>query len=378
MNKNKNIAQYKRITETIKRRIIKGKYTAEEKMPSENELLKEFKVSKHTLLKALNALTNQGIIIRKQGSGTFVSLSMNERKNKKIAVIVYHSDNPYYSKIIKGIECYAAQKGFGIILCNSMGNIGKENEYIERFMDEVDGFIISPMVENSEYSTGIRNISESEMPLALISNTAVNQLTFRMNYVIPDDCTGGFLAGKHLAECGYKKLRLLACKEHMGNETLKERLKGFKLALIQYGIPFDSSMIIATSSNDPDNGYMQDGYKAASEIACLCKDEPYGIFALGDSMAIGLMKGLRELGIKVPEQIGMCGFDDIELSSQWGIELTTIAQNAIAIGEKSAEIITETLENPAEDISTRHIVVPVTLKARGTTVNLKSIGVQNE
>lgn len=368
-----NTAQHKRITEIIKRRIIKGAYTADEKMPSENDLVKEFKVSKHTLLKALNALINQGVIIRKQGSGTFVSPSVDGRKNKKIAVIVYHSDNPYYSKIIRGIENYASSKGYGIILCNSRGGAEKENEHIERFADEVDGFIISPTEENSQYSAGVKNIFESEMPLVLVSNTTVNQLTNLANYVIPDDCMGGFLAGKHLAECGYKKIVMLICKGNIERETVRERLKGFKLALVQYGISFDDSMIIGTSDNDPDNGYMQDGYKAAPEIARIAEDSSCGVFTMGDSMAIGLLKGLRELGINVPGQIGICGFDDIELASQWGVELTTIAQDTIAIGEKSAGIITEILEHPAESIPPRHIIVPVTLKARKTTGNLKNI-----
>jgi len=368
MNIKQNKAQHKRIADIIKRRIAKGKYTIEEKMPSENELLKEFKVSKLTLLKALNALVHQGIIFRKQGSGTFVAPTVSGRKNKKIAVIVYHSDNPYYSKIIKGIENYASQKGLGVILCNSKGDIKKENEYIERFMDEVDGFIISPVEKKSEYSDGIKNIFDSEMPLALLSDTIVNQLTALVNYVVPDDCTGGFLAGKHLAECGYKRIGMLVCKGNMEKETLKERLKGFKLALLQYGIPFDSSLIFETSNDDPDNGYMQDGYKAAPVIANFCKDGPAGIFTLGDSMAIGLLKGLRELGINIPGQVGICGFDDIELASH--IELTTIAQNAVDIGEKSAEILTKILESPDEDISPQHIVVPVVLKVRKTTARI--------
>ena len=371
MNIKLNKAKHKRIADIIKRRIAKGKYTIEEKMPSENELLKEFDVSKQTLLKALNALTHQGFIVRRQGSGTFVAPSVTERKNKKIAVIVYHSDNPYYSKIIKGIENYASQKGLWMVLCNSKGDIETENECIERFMDEVDGFIICPAEEKSEYSNGIKNIFESEMPLSLISTTIVNQLTALVNYVISDNCMGGFIAGKHLAECGYKRIGMLACKGHMEKEIIKERLKGFKLALFQYGIPFDSSMIFETSNADPDNGYMLDGYKAAPAISNFCKDNPAGIFTMGDSMAIGLLKGLRELGINIPEQVGICGFDDIELASQWNIELTTIAQNTVDIGDKSAEIIAEILENPAADIPPQHIIVPVELKARKTTVRIK-------
>lgn len=357
---------HRRITDILKQRILKGKYPSDGKLPSENELVKEFKVSKHTLLKALNALINQGLIIRKQGCGTFVAPAVNERQNRRIGVIVYHSDSPYYSKIIRGIEDYASQKGFGVILCNSTGDMGKESRYIERFMDEVDGFIVCPVEEKSEYSDGIKIIIESEVPLTLVSHIAVNQLTASTNYVIPDNCTGGFLAGKHLAECGYKKLAILVC-EAIERESMRERLKGFKLALLQYGIPFEASMIIEASNNDAEHGYMQNGYDSAPEIMRFCGKETCGIFAVGDSLGIGLFKGLKELGANVPEQIGICGFDDIALASQWDIGLTTVAQDAAFIGRKSAEIIIENIENSGKHMPSSHIVVPVELKKRKTT-----------
>ena len=359
--------QHRRITEIIKRRIVKGKYNASHKMPSENELLKEFNVSKNTLLKALNALINQGYIIRKQGSGTFVAPSVEERRNKKIAVIAYHADNPYYSKIIRAVEDHAFLKGFGVVLCNSKGSSEKESEYVERFISQVDGFIVSPAEQNAEYSTGIRNIVESETPLVLISHTNLNQLTSRTNYVIPDNCAGGFLAGKHLTECGYEKIKILLIGDLMTREDIKERIKGFRLAMMQAGIPFDDSSILKSQGTDPDNGYMKDAYDMSAKIAAEAENSSVGVFTITDQIAIGLLKGLRERGIDVPGQVGICGFDDIELSSQWGIDLTTIAQDVSRIGKCSAEIIFSILENPEDNPPLQQMVLPVELKIRKTT-----------
>ncbi len=362
-------AQHRRITDILKRRVLRGQFSEGGKLPSENELLKEFTVSKHTLLKALDALINQGVIIRKQGSGTFVAPSVCAHGNRRIAVIVYHSDSPYYSKIIKGVESYASQKGYGMILCNSRGDISAESRFVERFIDEVDGFIICPAEEKSEYSAGVRSLYESEVPLALVSNTAVNQLTVLSNYVIPDNCTGGFLAGKHLAECGYEKIGILLC-EDLEKETIRERLKGFKLALVQYGIPFSDSMMLDASSDDPEHGYMQNGYDSAAKVIGFANGGTCGIFAVGDSLAIGLLKGLKEKGVSIPGQIGICGFDDIELASQWDISLTTVAQDAEQIGEKAAEIIIDAVAQLDENRVARHIVVPVELRVRKTTAKM--------
>jgi GntR family transcriptional regulator of arabinose operon len=365
-----NKAQYKRIAEIIKRRIIKGKYTVAEKMPSENELLKEFKVSKHTLLKSLNALINQGYIVRRQGSGTFVAPALEEGRNRRICLIAYHSDNPYYSKIIKAVEEFAFERGFGVVLCNSSGSAEKENEYVERFMDEVDAFIVCPSQDEAGYSMGVKAIIDTEVPLVFVSHTAFDQLTVRCNYVIPDNCAGGFLAGKHLLECRYEKKLFLVNREHFEKENIKERFKGFKLAMTQDNAAFDDSCIVFCGSRDPENGYMLDGYAIADEIAALAQDSSAGVFALGDQMAIGLMKGLRERGVNVPKEVGICGFDDIELASQWGIELTTIAQNAGTIGRRASEILFSILDDPFNEHKPQQTIVPVELVSRKTTVKL--------
>lgn len=361
--------QHRRITEIIKRRIIKGYYDAALKMPSENEMLKEFSVSKNTLLKSLNALVNQGYIIRKQGSGTFVAPSADRHKNKKIAVIAYHSDNPYYSKIIRAIEDHAFQKGFGLVLCNSKASTEKESEYVARFIDEVDGFIISPAGQNDEYSDGVRNIMESETPLVLVSHTNLNQLTNRASYVVSDNCAGGFLAGKHLAECGYETMKILLIGNLVQREDIKERIKGFRLAMMQYNIAFDDSCILRTTEKDPDNGYAKDAYDISGEVAAASANSSIGVFAITDQLAIGLLRGLKERSIAVPERVGICGFDNVELASQWGIELTTIAQDSHQIGEKAAEILFSFLENPADPPPPRQLTLPVELKVRRTTRN---------
>jgi len=181
-----------------------------------------------------------------------------------------------------------------------------------------------------------------------------------------DDCSGAFIATQHLIDCGCRNIRLLTTSDVLNGDCGMERLRGFKFALAQHKIDFDENMIIKISSDDPFNGYENDAYLAGKEIqlprGCT------GIFSC-DSMAIGLMRALKERGIKIPDNVKICGFDDIDLARQWGIELTTIAQKRGKMGEMAAETTLEKLRNPGSPVS--QVTVPVDLVTRTTTKKIK-------
>lgn len=362
-----SIPQYQKIKTAIKSRIRKGVYKPGTMLPSENELVREFNVSKHTVLKALSELINENLIYRKQGKGTFASEAGPTLK-KQIAVIVFHSDNPYYSKVVKGIVQKMSDESFNVFLANSEGLPEKETEHIKRLADSVDAFIVSPSFYSMRYSEGIDFIVESGIPLTFVTNVLMGcPQTNLANYVIPDDCSGAFMGTKHLIECGYKNFRFLVTDNALKCNADTERLRGFKFALADHGIDFDDKMILNISDNDVFNGYENDAYMAGKNLAL--PDGPLGIFSSGDCMAIGMMRSLRERGVKIPKEVGICGFDDIDLARQWGIGLTTIAQKRVEMGEMAASITLEKLRNPCAPVS--HVTVPVTLVTRSTTKKLK-------
>ena len=330
------------------------------------------KLLKCTVLKLLsppvktNRQTTENLIYRKQGKGTFVSEAGGVLK-KQVAIIVYHSDNPYYSKVVKGIVQKMSSESFNVFLANSEGLPEKETEHIKRLINSVDAFIVSPSPQSMQYSEGVKFIIDCGIPLTLVTSTVTgNPLTASVNYVIPDDCSGAFIGTGHLIECGYRNLRFLTTG-NINSDTDWERLRGFKFALANRGIDFNESMVVKITSNDVFNGYEADGFQAGKNLEL--PDAPLGIFACGDPMAIGMMRALKERGVKIPEEVGICGFDDIDLARQWGIELTTIAQKCGEMGEMAAEITLEKLRNPRGAVT--HVTVPVELVIRNTTKKLK-------
>jgi GntR family transcriptional regulator of arabinose operon len=360
------LAKYKKLANDLRQEIKSGKYPQGSKIPSENELAREFNISRHTVLKALAILVDEGFICPKQGKGTFVSEFASSLK-KQIAVIVYHSDNPYYSKILRGIEDFFNTHGISCILCNSEGNPDKENEYINRLRNSVDGFIISPVESGGNYTTGLASLSDSFAPLVLVTHIQDSRGD-KLPYVIPDNSSGGFLATKHLIECGYEEIKFIAPAPRFYMETIQERFRGFRFALASAGIPYSDNLVIEMEETDPINGYEEDGYKLAKRIM---KDKKgsCGFFVSGDLAAIGFLKGLRKLKANVPDEIGICGFNDIDLAGQYGIELTTIKQNMYGMGSIAAEFLFERINDNSAPV--KHMLVPVELKMRKTTLQVK-------
>ncbi len=338
--------KYKQIKDILRHRISAGQYAEGEKIPSENELAQQFSVSRHTVIKALNELINEEMICRKQGMGSFVSPARARRKNR-IGVIVYHSDNPYYSRIIRGIENYAERNGFYIVLCNSEGDILKEESYIRGLLSEVDGFLISPSYMQGELSPGVRFLLQKEKPFVLVSRLPSHKVAADIDFVIPDDYQGGYALTNHLLEGGYRKIFFMTVEGLHMQPEIQDRFAGYRKAIEDAGLSFDERSILEATSTDPLHGYEKDGYRMADRSASIT-ERPLAVFSVGDSMAIGLMRGLREKGVKVPQ------------------DLTTVRHPAAEMGEKAMEVLLQAIEKGKS--GGRQIVLPVELKVRKTSL----------
>ncbi|MCM8807554.1 MAG: GntR family transcriptional regulator, partial [Candidatus Omnitrophica bacterium] len=280
--------KYKQIKEILKERIIKGKYAEGTKMPSENQLVKEFGVSKHTILKALTELINENYIYRIQGKGTFVCESKKRKKNK-IAIIVYHSENIYFSKIIRGAEDYAKSNNYHLILCNSVGDYEKETSYINSLINEVDGFLISCVYLENKISSGLSFLIKNKFPFVFISHIPEIKNIKKFDFVIPDNFGGFYNLTKHLIINGYKNFIFLSIKNGFKRTEIKQRYEAFKKALKESKIKEDNWIVIETTDNDAMSGYIGDGYAICDELIKHINKEKLCIMCVGDGLAIGVL-----------------------------------------------------------------------------------------
>lgn len=333
-----------------------------DKFFSERKLCDELELSRVTVGKAVSSLVQEGILYQEHGSGTYVAEHLPQEINS-IALMVYHCDNPFYSRIVRSIQEEADKKGFQTLLLNSNGLVENENISLKKIRHAVSGIIASPAITTAgAFSEELENLIKEDFPVVVICHTGNSD--YKVNSVIPDSHSGGYKLTEHLIKKGYRKILFFGIAELFERQDIHDRFEGYRQALKNNGIRFEKEWLVMAEGKDWFNGFFNDGYKAAATIIPRIEKRT-AVFSLGDSSAIGLMNGLREKGLKIPEDIAICGFDDIALAAQWGIELTTVRISASDIGREATRIL-------AEHIQQKHIkkieniVSPVELIVRKT------------
>jgi len=353
------IPKYYQIEKHIKALISSGKLKTGDRIPPEEVLSKQLNVNRGTISKAINRLVSEGVLYRKRGKGTFV-IPYKIKKTHTLAVVLYHIDNPFYSKIVKGIEEKASEKGYHLILCNSLGDEEREQKYVERLIDEgkVDGFLLCP--RNLNLTSSVfeilekRNISVIVFPQARKKKDGRN-----IGYVISDDKDGAYRAVRYLIRLGHSKIGFVSCKDWQSEVATLNRWDGYKKAMEENGIEVSRDYIIETSGVE-----MEDGWDIASEKLEKIKDFT-ALFCIGDNLAIGILKRLKEIGIRVPEEVSIVGFDNIDMAGYPDVQLTTVEQPTYLIGQKATDALIRIIEGELKERV--DILLPTKLVVRKTT-----------
>ena len=331
---------YEQIEENIKQQIKSGELKEGEQIGSQNELAKKYDVSVITIKKALLNLVNNGYLYTRVGKGTYVANKAEEQpkkflNEKTIGLVLRDLKHPFFSMIVHSIEEKAYELGYTILLSSSSNQIEREESQINHFINlGVDGLIIASLSLEYTANSYVQKLQEQNFPYIMISYMHDPQYWF----VGSDNETGGFLATEHLINQGYKKIGYV----HIGSNNLlsEVRKNGYTRALIEYDIPFDAKMVYSLGKEPYDTGEdrMQLGYEFGKSFE-KWNDKPEALFFYCDSAAIGFIKYMNEAGIRVPDDIAVVGYDDIEIASLASVPLTTIKQPADRIGRTAVDVL---------------------------------------
>jgi LacI family repressor for deo operon, udp, cdd, tsx, nupC, and nupG len=258
-------------------------------------------------------------------------LARNLRKMKTeiIMVILPDISNPFFSKIVRGIESVAMENNYKILLGDTKNDLVLEKEYLKNLDQKYADGVISLTARID--SKLIREISEKyNMVLACeyIDEASVPTVSI-------DNVEGAYKATKHLINLGHKRIAHISGPKNV--ILSQDRLKGYKKALSDHNIKIDGDLI-----NEGDFGY-KSGYKNMSKLLKLDK-APTAVFADSDQMAIGAIKAIKSHGLKVPDDFAVVGFDNIEIASIYEPSLTTVCQPMYEIGVKAMQLLLDILE----------------------------------
>lgn len=292
-----------------------------------------------------------------------VGRMLKKNVSMDIGVIIPTISNPFYSQIILGIEQEARQRGYNILLCNSFRDSETERKYINSlYQKQVRGIVISSIGENHDY---LKELQENGVRIAVFDQSVDDLKCSKVgfNYV-----KGGLMAVEHLINMGHRKI--VFATSPLTRKSRRETMEGFKLALLKHGIPFsDEDIIESESEEETENGTyeFENGRKLAEKLLGL-KEKPTAVFAVNDMTAIGIIQGLSGHGIRIPEDISVIGFDNIEVSSMINPPLTTVNQPSFETGRLACKLLLDSMnDNGYEDVS---IVLEPSLIVRESVKNL--------
>ena len=278
------------------------------------------------------------------------AVALRTKKTGTIGVVIADNRNPFYAEVLNGMEVAARKKNYHIILANTQRDYRKEEEAINLLLNKrVDGLLIAPVQDRDD---DIKKLIEANIPFVIVGRD-FNDID--LDAVYNDEVKGGFLATEYLIKKGHKKIAFINGVLH--KSPAKGRLKGYKKALKECEIPFNDALI---SVGDID---VKDGYERTKQM--LKKNLDFtAIFAYNDMMAFGAMQAIKEKDLRIPENIGLVGYDDILFSSLISPALTTIKLKKQELGVESVKLLLSRINRAHK--KTKKIMLDVELIVRET------------
>jgi LacI family transcriptional regulator len=263
---------------------------------------------------------------------------------------------PFYTRIFLGTE-FEARQNEQYILLTTVPSVFSRNEKLPRFILErnVDGVIIAGKVSPQL----IERLEKFNLPLAFVDYFPPSE---KHPVALIDNVSGGLIATQHLIDIGHKKIGFVA--GDINHPSIRDRFQAYKMALERAGIKYNTSWYVI----DEDYPARKNGFNAAKNLLRKNKDIT-AIFACNDAMAIGVMQFLKENNYKIPEDISLIGFDDVEADLSLDPPLTTIRVSKIEMGVEVMRLMTDILKNKSR--TSKKVLVPVELIVRKSTAPLK-------
>lgn len=271
-------------------------------------------------------------------------------KTNVIALMVPEILDQGYMEIAKGVEDVAKQKKHSILLCSTEEDRAKELENIENFiLRKIDGLIIVSSVLNKK---DLMQFKKHKMPIVFIGR---NKEQKGLNVVYTNYKEATTEAINHLIEVGHKNIGMVYGSRPKSENM--EKLEGYKSAILTSKLKMMEGNIVE-EENTIDGGYL-----AVSKILSQ-KNRPDAIFASSDNMAIGAMEKIKQLGLRIPEDIAVIGFDNLKISGYLEPKLTTVAKPMYRMGLIAARLLFDIMEENNGENEPQEILIQSKIKVR--------------
>ena len=296
-------------------------------------------VNKNTKQKIFDAANEMGY-----QSNLFAS-NLRKQRTHAIGVIVPRLNSNFQSSVIAGMEKVANEAGYNLIISQSMEEPEKEASNAKTmFNSRVDGLLVS-LAQNTENINHFKPFFEKGIPVIFFDRVAEHQQCIG---ILIDNIQAAYKATAHLIEEGCKNI--VHITGHLKTNVYADRLKGFKYALLDHGLPFTDAQVISGKLNE------EAGIEAAKQILKM-DPLPDGILVANDTCAAHCMKTLKKAGISIPQDIAAVGFNNDPICNIIEPNLTTINYPGYEMGEVAVRHLINHLDGVSDLLATNSITL---------------------
>jgi LacI family transcriptional regulator len=268
-------------------------------------------------------------------------------RSRVIAYVVLDAANPFFTDVARGVEDAAREAGLALFLCNSASDDGREREYLELLHEQrVEGILITPV--------DAERLTDRGTPVVLVDRESNGTYCS----VAVDDVLGGELAVTHLIENGHRRIAMVGGP--LSIQQVRDRREGAMRALANAGLPADALTFLETKSLQ-----VAEGRGAGERLVGLpASRRPTAAFCANDLLALGLLQSMTQQGLKVPDDLAVVGYDDIEFAAAAAVPLTSVRQPREQLGRTAATLL---LAENEPDHEHRHVKFQPELVVRASS-----------
>ncbi|WP_158782234.1 DNA-binding transcriptional regulator CytR [Pantoea sp. BAV 3049] len=281
------------------------------------------------------------------------SMARNAKRNESRTILVIVPDicDPFFSEMIRGIEVVAADQGYLVLIGDCAHQNRQEQSFLNLMMTrQIDGMVL--LGSQVPFETGLEE--QRNLPPMVMANEFAPELELPTVHI--DNLTAAFEAVNHLLKLGHSRIACIAGPHDM--PLCQYRLQGYIQALRRNGIALDPHYIVRGDFT------FDAGARAMKQLMAL-PTPPDALFCHSDIMALGAMSQAKNMGLRIPQDLSLIGFDDIELSRYSDPQLTTVAQPRFNIGREAMNLLLEQLQGRPVNSGSR--LLDFELKIRGST-----------
>ena len=278
--------------------------------------------------------------------------NLRTSKNTTIGVVIPELNHHFFSSILDGIEQTANEAGYNILICQTGEDVQKEIRSVQTLIgSRVAGMLVGVSKQTAQLHH-LQEVLDNSIPLVLYDRPCPS---LPCDQVVSDDYMGAFNAVEYLIQTGKRKVMFMSSSFQL--EVSRRRYQGWRDALMRYHIPIHDNMIVECDTRS--------GAIIATPRILQSDDSPEAIFCVNDDCAAGVLHAAQIMGVKVPDELSICGFSNAPICRATVPMLTTVQQHGVAIGKRATMRLLKRLAG--EDRIPQTEMVPTDLIVRETT-----------